>query len=294
MIQSVKQLVPKPVKRSIRPPYDSARSRVRFALLQRDLRKRYGPGLVYTVAEQDEMFEFIHDSWKWPHHVERMRAQSDAMRTYLVSGDVMVRDLETALRDQGRTLSDLDSFLEFASGYGRFTRFLVTRLDPAKVTVSDIDQSAVDFSTRTFGVSGFYSTADAADLDHAGQYEVVFIASLFSHLAIECWTPWLERMYALVAPGGLLVFSTHGLYAREVIYGEHWRDKFEEPADGFSFLRTNETDGRLPFDYYGSTFVTEAFVKDQIEARGLGVVKRVYPSLLWGSQDLYVVERPAL
>jgi len=169
----------------------------------------------------------------------------------------------------------------------------VQRLDPSRVTVADINPVGVDFARRSFGVSGFYSTEVAADLHHDRQYEVVFVASLFSHLAIDHWRAWLRRLYELVAPGGLLVFSTHGPYARDVVFGEGSRDQLEVEADGFTFLRSNETAGRLDAEYYGSAFVTEDFVTTQIIADGLGTVKHVYPHKLWGTQDLYVVEKPA-
>jgi len=290
----VRRLVPAPVRRAIKDRYHAARSRVEMVTLERDYRKRYGPDFVYTVHEQDEMLGFIRDFWHWPHHTVRMRAPSDAMRNYLTTGDLMTRDLEATLRDHGRDLSLLGSFLEFASGYGRFTRFLVMRLDPGLVTVSDINRSAVDFTRETFGVSGFYSTESADDLDHPQQYEVIFVASLFSHLAIEHWNAWLRRLCEMLAPGGLLIFSTHGPYARDVIYGEHFREQLEVKAEGFSFLRTNETQGRLAVEYYGSAFVTEAYVEAQVAAHGLGTVRHVYPAKLWGVHDLYVVEKPAL
>jgi len=271
----------------------AARSRVEMEALKRDQRRRYGPGLVYKVDEQDEMFRFIREFWYWPFHVVRMQAQSDAMRTYLVSGDLNVGDVEAVLRDHGRALSRLDSFLEFAAGHGRFTRFLVKRLDPEKVTVSDINHSAVDFVRNTFGVSGFYSTESASDLDQPQQYEVIFVASLFSHLAIEHWSAWLRRLYEMLAPGGLLLFSTHGPYARNLlVWGEQWQNQLEEKAEGFSYLLTNETGGRLESAYYGSAFVTEAYVKGQVAEHGLGTVRSVYPAKLWGLQDLYVLEKP--
>jgi 2-polyprenyl-3-methyl-5-hydroxy-6-metoxy-1,4-benzoquinol methylase len=293
MSVTVRQLVPKTVRRAVKGGYLDARSRTRLRSIRRDLHHRYGPALIEDVDPHDEMFVFIRDSWKWPHHVEPMRAPSDALRTYLVSGDVMVRDLDRALRDQGRELDRLDSFLEFACGHGRFTRFLVTRLDPARVTVSDINADAVEFEQRTFRVSGFRSTEAAGDLAHDRQYEVVFVASLFSHLAVEHWSAWLARLHELVAPGGLLVCSTHGPHARDVIFGKRWDGQFEQKADGFWYLHTNETGGRLEDTYYGSAFVTEEYVRAQVARQGLGEVVAVYPATLWGSQDLYVIDKPA-
>lgn len=299
-MRSAVRRLPTPLKRALKSvyraaltPVHSTRSRVELGALKRKYRTRYATNFVYTVHEDDEMFRFVRDFWYWPYHVVRMRAQSDAMRAYLTSGDVMMRDLEAVLSNHGRGLSGLRSFLEFASGHGRFTRFLVTRLDPGKVAVCDISRSAVDFARQTFGVSGYYSTESADDLDHAQQYEVVFVASLFSHLAIEHWSPWLRRLYEMVAPGGLLIFSTHGPYARDVIFGEYWRDRIEVKTEGYSFLGTNETDGRLAADYYGSAFVTEAYVRSEVAAHGLGKIRHVYPAMLWGSQDLYVLEKPA-
>jgi hypothetical protein len=102
----------------------------------------------------------------------------------------------------------------------------------------------------------------------------------------------LGRLYEMLAPGGLLVFSTHGPFARDGIYGESWRDQLESKSEGFSYLKTNETDGRLAVEYYGSAFVTEEYVKGQVAEHGFGTVRHVYPAKLWGSQDLYVLEKP--
>jgi SAM-dependent methyltransferase len=293
MSATVRKFVPPTVRRAVKDRYLDVRSRTRLATKRRMLHQRYGPSLVETVDPDDEMFLFIQDTWKWPHHVERMQAPSDAMRTYLVSGDLMIQDLDAVLRDQGRSLDELDSFLEFACGHGRFTRFLVCRLGADRVAASDINAEAVEFEQRTFGVRGFPSAESATDLVHDGEYEVVFVASLFSHLAIDHWNAWLRRLYQLVAPGGLLVFSTHGPYARQVIYGERWRDRIVESAEGFAFIETNETEGRLDVTYYGSAFQTEDYVRSRVAALTDGRVVAVYPARMWGSQDLYVIERPA-
>lgn len=295
MTSTLRRVIPAPVKRVLKQAQKAAlvaQAKRDMRTLRREYADRFGPDFEYRVDDRDEMFLFMQDFWSWEHHVVPMRSPADAFHTYLVSGEGMLRDLEGILKDHGRDLSSVDSVLEFAAGYGRFTRFLVTQVSPDRVTVSDISRPAVDFSQQTFGVSGFYSTESAADLDHEGRYEVIFVASLFSHLAIEHWTDWLARLYSLLAPGGLLVFSTHGPHARDVIYGEHWSDRLETKADGFSYLLTNETEGRLAPDYYGSAFVTEEFVRSEVAAHDLGSVTRVYPHTMWKSQDVYVVEKP--
>lgn len=44
------------------------------------------------------------------------------------------------------------SFLDFAAGYGRSTRFLIGEIPPERVWVSDILEDAVLFQSREFGV----------------------------------------------------------------------------------------------------------------------------------------------
>lgn len=300
LIKSIRRRLPEPVKRAYRAAGPASRTAtwaplaaVELATLKRELRVSYGPTLNFTVDDRDEMYQFMAEFWYWPHHVAPMPTRSYAMRTYLVSGDLMLRDLEGVLRDQGRTLTDVGSFLEFASGYGRFTRFLVAKLGADKVTVSDICQPAVDFARRVFGVSGFYSAESAAAVDHTGQHEVIFVASLFSHLTIEHWNAWLARLYEMLAPGGLLIFTTHGEFTRDVIYDDNARAQLADQADGFQFLLSNETHGRLAEDYYGSAFVTEDYVRRTVDSLGLGTIKRVYTAKLWNTQDIYVIEKPA-
>lgn len=291
--REISRLVPAPARRALTNAWAPARSAAQLAALKASIRYRLGPGFVYTVDDRDEMLQFMREFWKWPYHVAPMKAPSDAMHAYLKSGDHMLSALTTVLEYQRRDLASVRSFLEFASGFGRFTRFLIMRLGRERVTVSDIDRAATDFAREAFGVAGFYSSESAQDVVLPGSYEVVFVASLFSHLSIEHWSPWLQRLYEVVEPGGVLIFSAHGQYARDVIFGERQRQRIESPAEGFYYLRSNETHGRLDVGYYGSTFVNPSFVESEVRRLGLGTLRRVYPAMLWGSQDLYVLEKPA-
>ena len=53
------------------------------------------------------------------------------------------------------SLEKVAAFLDFASGYGRFTRFLVQHLPADRIWVSDIQADAVAFQEEQFGVHGF-------------------------------------------------------------------------------------------------------------------------------------------
>jgi SAM-dependent methyltransferase len=269
--------------------YHRPRAKLELALLNVALKRRYGSPISTVIDPEDEMYRFLVETWDSSHHTSPMADSVYALRSYLAVTDQNVGELEDVLNEAGRPFAEIPSFLEFACGHGRMTRFLVHRLDPARITVSDINPSAVAFTSETFGVRGFCSVKDPRDLDQEDQYEVVFVGSLFTHLSLRYWEAWLQRLYSLVSPGGLLIFTTHSLGLVDE-YGDEWKSQLECPAEGFFFVRTNETHGRLSTGYYGGTFVTEDYVRRFIEVNALGHLRTFHPMKL-NRQDVYVLAR---
>lgn len=210
---------------------------------------------------------------------------SNPLRDYLADGWRTLSELMLLLEAVNRPLLKTGRFLEFASGHGRFTRHLVKALGPEKVTVSDVVQDAVDFSKTTFGVQGFASTSQPEDLVWPQHYDVVFVLSLFSHLPRSSWSRWLKRLYEAVAPGGVLVFTTHG--ARATAF-----DNVTLDAEGFFFAPSSESSAIDRFEY-GTTFTSQAFVQARIEEM-LGAERLVHmePVQFWNHQDAYVLAKP--
>jgi SAM-dependent methyltransferase len=178
------------------------------------------------------------------------------------------------------------NLLDFASGYGRTTRFFVQVLDPGRITIAEIDTEAVQFQTDAFGVRGCVSGNDPRDLALTGRFDLVLAVSFFSHLPESRFRAWLERLYRLVARGGMLVFSTHGEAVKPV-------DEALSPS-GFAFRAQSETT-RLAGHEYGTSWVTSEFVRRaSFEASGEAGRLAVYPEGLCGYQDLYVLSKPPL
>jgi SAM-dependent methyltransferase len=178
------------------------------------------------------------------------------------------------------------SVLDFASGYGRTTRHLVRALPAARLTVAEIDPAAVAFQRETFGVAGAASGTAPSSLEIAETFDAVFAASFFSHLPEPRFTAWLERLHGLVRPGGVLVFSVHGM--------ELLTDPRADRSRGIAFEAVSETT-RLEGAEYGTSYVTEAFVRG-VARRVAGEVARLlaFPLGLCGHQDLYALARPPL
>jgi SAM-dependent methyltransferase len=185
----------------------------------------------------------------------------------------------------GQPLLQMHSVLEFASGHGRFTRHLVKALGAERVTVSDVVPDAVQFATQTFGVQGFLSASVPEQVQWPRRYGLVFVLSLFSHLPRSTWSRWLKVLWDAVEPGGLLVFTTHGIKAANF-------DHVTLDAEGYFFAPSSESNA-IDGQEYGTAFTAEPFVLARI-AEVVGAERLVYKSLVhfWNHQDAYVLRKP--
>ena len=233
-------------------------------------------GFQNSIHPADEMFQLMRETPSdYPTGTERA--------AYFRSGREALLSLESCLAQLSRPWSSLNSVLEFACGFGRFTRHLVGVLDRDRIQSSDIMPEAVEFVAETFGVRSLQSTTQPADFQPDEQFDLIWVASLFSHLPRPRFEAWLERLGELLSDEGLLVFSTHG----EEILPQIPRD-----PSGFTFLSHSESKV-LAVEEYGSTFVAPEIVREIAGRSGLSDPAHL-PRDLWGFQDLYIASRAAL
>jgi SAM-dependent methyltransferase len=239
------------------------------------------PGtLDLAVDRRDEMLAFLLESESGD--LDR------ALFTYFRSGASLADALGQVLRWRfGSALERLGRLLDFASGYGRVTRFLVRDLPPERIWVSDIYSAGVRFQEERFGVHGIVSTVDPDDFARGEPFDAILVTSLFTHLPEATFRAWLRVLLGLLAPGGLLAFSAHG---PEVLLSG-----VELPASGILFQELSES-GSLATRDYGSTWVEEGFVRRAVQEAAAaanlsgGAVSTLrLPRGMCNFQDLYLV-----
>jgi SAM-dependent methyltransferase len=203
----------------------------------------------------------------------------DSHLEYLITGRRMVSDLRRIVDWAFGGFGAVGIVLDFASGYGRLTRHLIQEVPADRIWISDIQAEGVQFQIDTFGVHGFVSSANPRDLQCDQSFDLVFVASLFSHLPHETFTPWLDRLYRLLTRNGVLVFSVHDAMLTSL----------EPTENGIAFIPRSESD-RLDPNTYGTSYVSEAYVTRAVErvAGRPGRVRRIRQGLC-DYQDLYVV-----
>ncbi|HTG36266.1 MAG TPA: class I SAM-dependent methyltransferase [Thermoanaerobaculia bacterium] len=241
------------------------------------------PGtLDLAIDARDEMLGFLGDVFDG----DRDRALFGYFRSGASIADSLGQALRWRFGDRfGSPSGNTVKLLDFASGYGRVTRFLVREVPPERVWVADVYADGVRFQEERFGVHGIVSTIRPEDFACAERFDAILVTSLFTHLPDERFVAWLRVLLGLLAPGGMLAFSAHSpqvLPPGTVM-----------PESGIFFAETSESDSLAKSDY-GSTWVTEAFVRSALDRAMASAGMRPGASLhrlergLCNFQDLYL------
>jgi SAM-dependent methyltransferase len=233
-------------------------------------------GVNCEIHPNDEIFRFFYNH----------PSSINPVRDYLADGWRTLSELMVLLEWVDRPLMRTGSFLEFACGYGRFTRHLARFLEGHRIHAADVMPGSARFVRERFGVLAFDSSSDPGALELPRTFDVVFVLSLFSHLPATTWHRWLARLFEAVMPGGVLVFSTHGA---------EFAARHGVPLDaaGYHFIPSSESNSLAAHDY-GTTFTNEAFVRDAIAGLPGARVAHFRADHFWSGQDAWVVVRGAV
>ncbi|MEL7037039.1 MAG: class I SAM-dependent methyltransferase [Cyanobacteria bacterium J06592_8] len=225
-----------------------------------------------TINKQDEMYLFALQNHKFP---EKARIR------YHFNGQRIFDAVRQVVQWKFQGFNSIHSFLDFASGYGRFTRFLLQELNPQQVWISDIYENAVKFQQDTFGVHGILSTVNPADYQLNQTFDCILACSFFSHIPEKTFTNWMKTLYNLLTPEGILLFSVHD---RDLLPPES-----QIQSDQLLFIPQSESLS-LDFNEYGTSYVGEVFVRKIVEniSHGEAFCYRISKGIC-RYQDLYLI-----
>lgn len=223
-----------------------------------------------AIDERDDMLDFALELFGYD--------RDAALANYFQNG---LEQFALVRHVAGWRAAQPKAMLDFASGYGRLTRFLVHQHLAGEVTVSDILEGGMEFQAAQFGVKTILSTTLPEHFPATRTFDLIFVASLFTHLPPATFTAWLRKLAELLEPEGLLVFSVHDQSIAPVA------------VDGIAFESYSES-RVLDANEYGSTWVTEPYVREQVAAIDPSFACVRLPRALSDWQDVYVVSPHAI
>ncbi|MGB3192384.1 MAG: methyltransferase domain-containing protein [Limnoraphis sp.] len=227
------------------------------------------------IAADDEMYLYQLDE-------SEDRNSDRALVYYYLLGRSIIDSIRQIINTHFGSFAQVDSFLDFACGYGRSTRFLIQEIAPEKVWVSDIYANAVKFQIETFGVNGIISTREPEDYPSDKKFDCIYAGSFFSHMPQRTFTRWMQRLYDLLTPEGLLIFSV----LDEAVMPSH----VQMLPSGIVFSTESSESQFLDRNEYGTTYVTESYIHELIGkvSQNQATIYRIKKGLS-NYQDLYVV-----
>jgi SAM-dependent methyltransferase len=145
--------------------------------------------VIQEIHPGDTMFEYNND-WYYP------------------AGFSALRSVRLAMLAAGK--DTITSVLDLPSGYGRCLRIFKAAFPAAQLTACDIDKRGVAFCADALGAIPVEGQDDPADTELTGPYDLIWCGSLLTHVGIPVWVKFIKLFESVLAPGGILVFTTFG------------------------------------------------------------------------------------
>jgi 2-polyprenyl-3-methyl-5-hydroxy-6-metoxy-1,4-benzoquinol methylase len=111
-------------------------------------------------------------------------------------------------QELGRPIAADSRILDFGCGWGRILRFFLKDVPAENLCGVDVDPEMIRICRETVGHARF-EAVDPGPPSRlpAGSFDVIYLYSVFSHLAEDVHLQWVEEFARLLRPGGL-VFAT--------------------------------------------------------------------------------------
>lgn len=162
-------------------------------------------------------------------------AGADYFRVGLLALHCVNDVLETA------GIREISTILDMACGGGRVLRFLRQRFPDAEITACELQSGPVQFCVRTFDAKRAISSVNLDEISIDRRFDLIWCGSLLTHLRESGIAALLRLFKRHLAPGGIVVFTTHGEPVARTI-----------PAGTFDYGLTPEQKHRIG-DAYAAT-----------------------------------------
>ncbi|MGQ0622860.1 MAG: class I SAM-dependent methyltransferase [Panacagrimonas sp.] len=141
------------------------------------------------------------------------------------------------------------SLLDFGCGSGRVTRWLRAGFPDAAIDASDLRTDSLAFVAAQFGARTWASWPDVSALQAPRTYDLIWAASVLTHLPEDASVTLLKKFLSWLAPNGVCIVTTHGRRMRENLVERRLRyiDEKKEAA----FLAELEQHGYAYAPYQG-------------------------------------------
>jgi SAM-dependent methyltransferase len=218
----------------------------------------------------------------------------EEVASYAERGRNVVSLVEETLAAAGKTIEDVERWLDFGCGYGRVLRFLLERVPPERVSASDVIAEGVEFCRSEFGVAALPSQLEPASV-RLGSFDFVYAVSVITHLDERNSVDFLRLLGDSLTEGGIALFTTHGEWS--LAHPGHYGPEYEARTEEIEAAVRERGIFYVPYDFasddYGMTWHSREYVEATMaELHGAELRPLLFkPRGLDGHQDVFAYLR---
>lgn len=132
------------------------------------------------------------------------------VRWFLDSGRMTAECFSSTLRGLGRPIESFRAILDFGCGCGRVMRHWSSVRGPA-LRGCDYNARAIAWDRENLCFASFEQNQLRPQLPYnAGSFDLVYAISVFTHLPESSQRPWIEDLYRVMLPDGILILTLSG------------------------------------------------------------------------------------
>jgi 2-polyprenyl-3-methyl-5-hydroxy-6-metoxy-1,4-benzoquinol methylase len=129
--------------------------------------------------------------------------------SYQNSGQEAAAEIESLCKIFGN--SPIQAILDWGCGVGRVTRHLADYFPDASITGIDVNPTSIEWLQKNIqGIEWLQSSTNPSSETISGKYDLIIALSVLTHLPANEQANWLNKLYGLLQPQGLVWLSTHG------------------------------------------------------------------------------------
>ena len=191
--------------------------------------------------------------------------------------------------------------LDLPCGHGRVLRHLKALFPDAEIDACDLDADGVAFCQNTLGAKGIISDPDLAKAPLAGNYDLIWVGSLFTHTNRDVTQRWMAHLASLLSASGIVVATMHGRWCEHAyatvpyIAKDKWGNiikDYRARGYGYASYSREESHDYIDSDYGVSLSLPSVTIRDIEAIRSVRIY--AYMERGWADhQDVLVFGRPS-